>query len=162
MALTNKQKAFIDEYLVDFNATQAAIRAGYSEKSAYSIGWENLQKDYIAQRIESRLASFGAQKPDEVANRKTNSKSNCVYLIQEDFCGLVKIGIAADPVKRMANLQTACPQKLSLVAVLRTDRASEVEVGLHTQFSEKHVRGEWFRLTEADVDGLRVEWADLR
>ena len=40
--LTDNQKAFCDEYLVDFNATQAAIRAGYSEKTANRIGSRNL------------------------------------------------------------------------------------------------------------------------
>ena len=35
--LTEKQKKFVDEYLIDLNATQAAIRAGYSEKTARSI-----------------------------------------------------------------------------------------------------------------------------
>lgn len=42
--LTPKQKRFVEEYLVDCNATQAAIRAGYSPKTAYSIGQENLKK----------------------------------------------------------------------------------------------------------------------
>lgn len=50
--MTAKQKRFCEEYLIDLNATQAAIRAGYSEKTAYSIGNENLKKpevrDYIA------------------------------------------------------------------------------------------------------------------
>ena len=45
--LTPKQKRFVEEYLVDLNATQAAIRAGYSEKTAYSIGSENLSKPEI-------------------------------------------------------------------------------------------------------------------
>lgn len=52
MALTPKQKKFIDEYLKDLNATQAAIRAGYSEKTAYSIGQENLKKPEIKKFIE--------------------------------------------------------------------------------------------------------------
>lgn len=42
--LTRKQRKFAEEYLVDCNATQAAIRAGYSPKTAYSIGEENLKK----------------------------------------------------------------------------------------------------------------------
>ncbi len=46
--LTPKQRRFVDEYLVDLNATQAAIRAGYSEKTAYSTGSENLKKPEIA------------------------------------------------------------------------------------------------------------------
>ncbi|WP_257812311.1 terminase small subunit [Aggregatibacter actinomycetemcomitans] len=49
--LTNKQKRFIQEYLIDLNATQAAIRAGYSEKTAYSIGQENLNKPEIQRGI---------------------------------------------------------------------------------------------------------------
>ncbi|WP_080420720.1 terminase small subunit [Burkholderia ubonensis] len=54
MALTDKQRRFVDEYLVDLNATQAAIRAGYSERTARSIAAENLTKPdvqaYLAKR----------------------------------------------------------------------------------------------------------------
>lgn len=50
--LTPKQALFVKEYLVDLNATQAAIRAGYSEKTAYSIGEENLRKPDIALAIQ--------------------------------------------------------------------------------------------------------------
>jgi len=56
MALTAKQQRFIEEYLVDLNATQAAIRAGYSEKSAYSVGQETLRKPEIAQAIAEAQA----------------------------------------------------------------------------------------------------------
>lgn len=50
-ALTPKEQSFVDEYLVDLNATQAAIRAKYSEKSARQIGSENLSKPYIQAAI---------------------------------------------------------------------------------------------------------------
>jgi phage terminase small subunit len=50
--LTPKQQRFVDEYLVDLNATQAAIRAGYSEKTARAIGSENLTKPDVAAAIE--------------------------------------------------------------------------------------------------------------
>ena len=53
--LTNKQKKFIDEYLVDLNATQAAIRAGYKEKTAYRTGAENLKKPQIQREIQKRM-----------------------------------------------------------------------------------------------------------
>jgi phage terminase small subunit len=49
--MTAKQSAFVGEYLVDLNASQAAIRAGYSEKTAYSIGQENLRKPEISAAI---------------------------------------------------------------------------------------------------------------
>lgn len=45
--LTAKQKRFVEEYPIDFNATQAAIRAGYSRHTAHAIGQENLRKPII-------------------------------------------------------------------------------------------------------------------
>ena len=53
--LTQKQRMFCDEYLIDLNATQAAIRAGYSEKTARNIASENLAKPYIREYIDERL-----------------------------------------------------------------------------------------------------------
>lgn len=55
MALTEKQKRFVSEYLVDLNATQAAIRAGYSEKNAGKIGYELLEKTRIAEAIQRAM-----------------------------------------------------------------------------------------------------------
>lgn len=52
--LTPKQQRFVDEYLVDLNATQAAIRAGYSEHSASAIASENLGKPEIQTAIDIR------------------------------------------------------------------------------------------------------------
>ena len=66
--LTDKQKRFVEEYLVDLNATQAAIRAGYSEKTAYSIGVENLRKPEIKKAIE----------------KAQNERSERVLVTQED------------------------------------------------------------------------------
>lgn len=54
--LTKKQKLFVDEYLIDLNATQAAIRAGYSVNSARDIGCENLTKPNIQQAIAEKMA----------------------------------------------------------------------------------------------------------
>lgn len=54
--MTPKQQRFVDEYLIDLNATQAAIRAGYSVKTAAAIGAENLIKLEIAKAIEIAMA----------------------------------------------------------------------------------------------------------
>lgn len=54
--MTEKQKRFVDEYLIDLNATQAAIRAGYSPETAGSIGAENLKKPEIKARIDKAMA----------------------------------------------------------------------------------------------------------
>lgn len=53
--LTLKQKLFIKEYLIDLNATQAAIRAGYSEKTAYSQGQRMLKKVEVKEAIDKSL-----------------------------------------------------------------------------------------------------------
>ena len=56
--MTPKQKRFCEEYLIDCNATQAAIRAGYSEKTAYSIGQENMKKPEIKAYIDERMSEM--------------------------------------------------------------------------------------------------------
>lgn len=87
--MTSKQKRFCEEYLIDLNATQAAIRAGYSPESAYSIGSENMKKPEIRARIDKaiaeqskrtgvnadrvirELAKIGFVNPDDVFDTKT-------------------------------------------------------------------------------------------
>lgn len=53
--LTNKQEMFCKEYIVDFNATQAAIRSGYSSASANQSGCDNLAKPIIQNRIKELI-----------------------------------------------------------------------------------------------------------
>lgn len=55
MALNDKQRRFVAEYLVDLNATQAAIRAGYSVKTARSVGNENLTKPDISSAVQEAM-----------------------------------------------------------------------------------------------------------
>lgn len=54
--LTPKQQRFCEEYLIDLNATQAAIRSGYSKKTAYRTGADNLKKPQIKEYIAGRMA----------------------------------------------------------------------------------------------------------
>jgi len=55
MALTDKQAKFVDEYLIDLNATQAAIRAGYSANRASEIGYQQLQKTTVQEAIAEAM-----------------------------------------------------------------------------------------------------------
>ena len=57
--LTAKQERFVAEYLVDLNATQAAIRAGYSPRTAKQMGTENLAKPVLAAAIQKAMAERG-------------------------------------------------------------------------------------------------------
>ena len=54
--MTAKQQRFCDEYLIDLNATQAAIRAGYSTRTAQQMGAENLSKPVVKEYIAARMA----------------------------------------------------------------------------------------------------------
>lgn len=79
MKLTEKQKRFCDEYLIDLNATQAAIRAGYSKKTAFIIANENLKKPYIKGYIDERLKQLEDKriaKADEVLQYLTSVMRN--------------------------------------------------------------------------------------
>ena len=87
--LTAKQQRFCDEYLIDLNATQAAIRAGYSKKTAYAIGEENLKKPdlrrYIDKRMEEKETELIADQ-DEVLKYLTavmRGKSNASVLARD-------------------------------------------------------------------------------
>ncbi|WP_312061748.1 terminase small subunit [Pantoea septica] len=62
MALTDKQEMFCREYLIDLNATQAAVRAGYSEKTARASGCENLTKP----DIQNRIAELKAERNEQI------------------------------------------------------------------------------------------------
>ena len=71
MALRNKQKAFVEAYLRSFNATQAAKDAGYSEKTAYSIGQRLLKNVEATALIQERLAAM-TMDTDEILIRLTD------------------------------------------------------------------------------------------
>ena len=76
MNLTDKQKAFCDYYLETLNATEAAIKAGYSKKTARKIGSENLTKPVIKNYIDCRLKELEdarIAKVDEVMKFLTSS-----------------------------------------------------------------------------------------
>ena len=66
--MRNRQKAFINFYLQNWNATDAALKAGYSAKTARSIGAENLTKPAIAEEVKRRI-SEAAMSADEVLQR---------------------------------------------------------------------------------------------
>ena len=85
--MTKKQKLFIEEYLIDLNATQAAIRAGYSPETAGSIGSENLKKPEIRARIEKAMAE---------RSRRTGINQDRV-LMELAKIGFVNISDVVDP-----------------------------------------------------------------
>ena len=73
--MTAKQRRFCEGYLIDLNATQAAIRAGYSKKNAQNIASENLAKPIIRKYIDAKMAKKDSEliaKQDEVLRYLTS------------------------------------------------------------------------------------------
>ena len=90
MTLNEKQKQFCNEYLIDFNGTQAAIRAGYSAKTAKSIANENLTKPdiqaYLSELIENRNERTKITQ-DEVIRDIIEVKNRCMQKAPVIFMG---------------------------------------------------------------------------
>ncbi|MDD6633884.1 MAG: terminase small subunit [Ruminococcus sp.] len=82
--LTLKQEMFAKEYLVDFNATQAALRAGYSEKTARDIGCENLSKPNIQQEIQ-RLIEERSKRTEITADKVLKELAAIAFADSTDY-----------------------------------------------------------------------------
>lgn len=82
--LTNKQKLFIEQYVVDCNATQAAIRAGYEPANARQMGYENLTKPYIREEVDRqlKLKSLNAAETVKSISDIANSRLNDFMIIR--------------------------------------------------------------------------------
>jgi phage terminase small subunit len=123
MTLSNKQKSFIAEYLKDHNATQAAIRAGYSVKTAGSIGGENLKKPEIKAIIDAKIKenTMGAE---EVLTRLSD-------LARGDIADLMDITSAGFTVQLTLQDGTIKPQTKSIRRLKQTvtTRLSKTEDG---------------------------------
>ena len=88
--LTAKQQRFCDEYLIDLNATQAAIRAGYSKKTANRIATENLSKPVIKEYVAARMAEKESEliaDQDEVLKYLTSVLRGNSYSSVLALCG---------------------------------------------------------------------------
>lgn len=95
MALTDKQEMFCREYLIDLNATQAAIRAGYSAKTANRTASENMSKP----DIQSRIAELKAKRNEDVS---INSRYVLARLVEIDQMDVLDILASTGELKPVA------------------------------------------------------------
>lgn len=113
MKLTEKQKAFVREYLVDLNATQAAIRAGYSEKTARQAGHRMLTNVDIQQAIQSALQKR-EQKLEITQQSVVNELAKIGFANMADY---MRVGPGGDPVLDFSKLTRDQSAALSEVTV---------------------------------------------
>lgn len=158
--LTAKQQRFCDEYLIDLNATQAAIRAGYSQKTAKQIGQQNLTKldikEYIGKRMEEKEKELIADQ-DEVMKylssvmRREMTESVVVTLSKE------KSTYVPDDngTMRKQTVKEEIPQIVEIPARLSdANKAAELLGKAYGLYTEK---------VEADVDmelNINIDYGD--
>lgn len=112
-ALTEKQKRFCDEYLIDLNATQAAIRAGYSKRNANNIASENLAKPNIKEYIDQRMAEKDAEL---VADQDEILRYLTAVLRGESLSEVVVVEGKGDGVSRAARIEKTPDERERLKA----------------------------------------------
>lgn len=106
--LTAKQQRFVQEYLIDHNATQAAIRAGYSAKTAKSIGQENLTKPDIADAIAAAQKAV-VEKVGVTAERVREELAKIGFANSDDY-------LTGDPSEPSISLPLGDRVKMAAVA----------------------------------------------
>ena len=143
--LTAKQRIFVDEYLRCWNATEAARRAGYSERSLRSIAAENLTKPDIQAEIKRRLLTV-AMSADEVLGRLAEQARVDLgqFIRINDETGQVTVDLRPVRAKEHTHLIKSLRQTKEGLAIEVCDaQAALVHLGKHLQlFTENlNVRG---------------------
>jgi phage terminase small subunit len=110
--LTAKQEAFVEEYLVDLNSTQAAIRAGYSKHTAKEIGCQNLTKLNVSMAIAEKMKARSARVQLEADTVLRQIKS----ILTSDIRNYLEYGpghVALKPSSELTSEQAACIAEVS-------------------------------------------------
>lgn len=127
MALTDRQERFCQEYIIDANATQAAIRAGYCEKTARSTGSRLLTKADIRARIDELMAEIKSQKIADATE------------VQEYLTGCIR-GTADEEVVVVEGVGDGCSEAKTMVKKMagrERVKAAELLGKMHGMFTER-------------------------
>lgn len=113
------------------------------------------EAEILTQKLRTKLFQMGdnLRELGELQEKLPKKKENVqgfVYFIQAQDSLAIKIGYAVDVEKRLAALQTGCPEELVVVGSLEGTVIDEKS--LHAKFSLDHIRGEWFRASDELVN----------
>lgn len=179
MKLTGKQKLFADYYVgeANLNATKAAIRAGYSEKTARFIGHENLTKPNILAYIEKRLDELTMSSKEILAGLTNEAKGSISDVLDEngffDYVGMCERG-ADKLLKKLKIKKTTRREKGSEDGIeeityefeMYDAQAAKVHLGkYHGLFVEKHEHtgkgGGAIKVEQSNQDLSKLSTEDL-
>lgn len=142
--LTDKQQAFIEHYLICMNASEAARRAGYSKRSAGSIGSENLQKPEIARVIESRMDGLRAQSNEVLARLTRQARGSMA-----DF-----LSVTNKQVEIKFN-QDAPLDLIKKIRIKPGEYGKEIELELYDSQKALELLGKYHKLF---TDKVEIDW----
>lgn len=129
MALTDRQERFCQEYIIDANATQAAIRAGYSERTAGRTAHQNLKKPDVRARVDELMAEIRSQKIADATE------------MQEYLTGCIR-GTADEEVVVVEGVGDGCSNAKTMVKKMagrERVKAAELLGKMHGIFTDKLV-----------------------
>lgn len=112
MSLTPKQERFVQEYLIDLNATQAAIRAGYSEKTARQIASRELSKVNVQEAIAAGM-SARAERTQITQDRVLQEYARIAFSNMKDFASFGEDGVILKDLASMDDDAARCVAEVS-------------------------------------------------
>lgn len=113
--------------------------------------FETICQSYFKEIDEHR--QWLAKKATKVAKRIENAKGY-VYLIEAET-GQYKIGRSKNPPNRLRAIGVKMPFKVEIIHTIQTNDMYSLEINLHQRFADKRVNGEWFALSQDDVDYIK-------
>ncbi len=168
MKLTPKQKQFCIEYLIDLNATQAAIRAKYSKKTATEMGYENLRKPHIQKEI-GRLNKDRSDKTEITVQRVLEELARIAFLDPKDIfdkdMDLLPLSEMSEDARRaIAGIETVSTVSdkdskytTKKVKLINKDRALEL-IGRHLEmFTDRLKVDENIRIIVEDLRDSNID-----
>lgn len=165
--LTDKQELFAREYLKDLNATQAAIRAGYSEKTAKEVGYENLTKPHVLELV----AELKAQRVEQTGIDAAYVLRRLTEIDQMDVLDILLANGELKPIKDWPKVWRTTLSGMDVVEMASADSAALLkkikwpDKVKNLELLGKHVNVQAFKeQTSTEITGANggpVRYADM-
>ncbi|WP_320910237.1 terminase small subunit [Citrobacter farmeri] len=165
--LTDKQELFAREYLKDLNATQAAIRAGYSEKTAKEVGYENLTKPHVLELV----AELKAQRVEQTGIDAAYVLRRLTEIDQMDVLDILLANGELKPIKDWPKVWRTTLSGMDVVEMASADSAALLkkikwpDKVKNLELLGKHVNVQAFKeQTATEITGAKggpVRYADM-
>lgn len=157
--LRPKQKRFVEEYLIDLNATQAAIRAGYSKKTAHSQGQRLLKNVEISAMIEKAI-SERSERTQVTADEVIREYARLAFSDMLDYVSFGPSGVA---IRDSKELDEDAARAIAEVSESKSQSGGSIKFKLHSKTEALQALGRHLKLfvdrvehSGPDGDGVQV------